>query len=370
MQFTINRRIFLEKLNILSKAISNSVPLPILTSVKLTVTNDEITMISSDGNISIKTIINDMNDFKVTDEGSVCLDFRKLIDCVKKSDTNILGIEVIDGSLVEISYDKVKLRINGAADSEYPLINFDESRDYFNIRTSDLLSIINMTSFAVATSDNRPALKGINFKNENKKLVAVATDSYRLAKKEIDLDFEKDFNIVVPKNILNDVASIISTQEFVSIFLSNQKIYFIIDNNIIQALLIDDVYPDTSRIIPSEFTNTLTIDSYKLLKSIDRAQYVKSDGKSLIKMSINQEEIQISSRSSDNESTSEYLTYKEFSGDDLVISCNSDYLMSAIKALNCDEVKINFVGALRPFIIQNEADPNSLQLVSPVRTYE
>ena len=143
-----------------------------------------------------------------------------------------------------------------------------------------------------------------------------------------------------------------------------------IGENIIQAKLIDDNYPDTTRIIPTAFEYELTINANSLLKGIDRTLFVKSEGKSIIRMDIKNNELLLSTRSQDNDGTEEHLNYESYKGDELILSCSGNYLMDAIKAMDSDMIEIKFVAPLKPFIITNSGDNSVLQLVSPVRTYD
>ena len=43
--------------------------------------------------------------------------------------------------------------------------------------------------------------------------------------------------------------------------------------------------------------------------------------------------------------------------------------MDALKALEGTDIKINFTGAMRPFVIRSIDDDTMLQLILPVRTY-
>ncbi len=44
-------------------------------------------------------------------------------------------------------------------------------------------------------------------------------------------------------------------------------------------------------------------------------------------------------------------------------------MLDALKALEGTDIKINFTGAMRPFVIRTLEDDSMLQLILPVRTY-
>jgi len=44
-------------------------------------------------------------------------------------------------------------------------------------------------------------------------------------------------------------------------------------------------------------------------------------------------------------------------------------MMDALRAIEVDEINIEFTGAMRPFIIRPQNDDPIIQLILPVRTY-
>lgn len=63
------------------------------------------------------------------------------------------------------------------------------------------------------------------------------------------------------------------------------------------------------------------------------------------------------------------MTVQEISGEELRISFSAKYMMDALKVIESEQVKIEFTGAMRPFLIRPTDDEDLLQLITPVRTY-
>ena len=61
------------------------------------------------------------------------------------------------------------------------------------------------------------------------------------------------FNITIPKLSLDEISKIIEKDELIELYVSERKVLFVFDKNIIQTRLIDGSYPDTARLIPLEF---------------------------------------------------------------------------------------------------------------------
>ena len=371
MNFKISKKEFLDALTLSSRAISSNTPLPALSGIKLEVSKESLVLISSDSNISIKTAINnnDTNTLTITDEGEIVLDARYLLEIVRKIDSDYINVEIIDGTLTKIYGGNSEFKVNGIRAFEYPDINFEVlSNQPFTLDTLTFNSLIEQTAFACSDKETRPVLTGVNFCAKDYKLYVNATDSYRLASKTIDLTADLNFNITVPSKYLNEVYHSITNEKEIGIAIDNQKISFIFNNTIIQTRLLDDAFPDVSKLIPNNFTQTLVVNSREMVNAIDRTSFIKSDGKNIVKLTISDNNIDITS-SNQIGSSYENINVVSFEGNPLEISCSGKYLEDAIKALKCENVTIYFSGELKPIIIKNIDDDNLTQLISPVRTY-
>ena len=373
MKFKIAKKEFLDVLSLCSRAISTTTPLPSLSGIKITVNNDSIVLISSDSNISIKSVINNNeNSALIVEEiGEIVLEARFLLEIVRKVDGDFVNVETIDGTLVKISGNNSEFKMSGREGSEYPQINFDtRSGKPFKLETALFNQIIDETAFACSDKETRPVLTGVNMSARDGKLYVNATDSFRLASKTIDLE-DKDlaFNITIPAKYLSEVCHAIEKEKEVSLSIDPQKISFIFGNTIIDTRLLDDEFPDTKRLIPTSFTSKLTVSSGDFLRALDRTLFIKSDGKNIIRMKIDSEKIELTANNQSIVSFFEKIPVVSYEGEELEISCSGKYLLDAIKAVAADEIVINFSGELRPMVVKREDDDSLIQLISPVRTY-
>lgn len=372
MKFSISKRIFYNALQIVSKSVSSNSPIPALSGIKIEVESDSIVLVGSDADISIMTTLKandeDIN-LVVAETGSIVLESKYILEIVRKIDTDEIEIEILDGCLTRISGGSSKFEINGMKSMEYPSIDFSKPSQQFKIDADKLLKIINQTTFATSDKETRPVLTGVNFKAEGNQLTCVSSDSYRLARKIIQLDEENNFNITIPAKSLNEIAKIIDKDSSILICVSDRKAQFWIENNLIQTRLIEGAFPETSRLIPQSYAYEMKIDSRDLLNAIDRASFIKNEGISIIKLSMGENRCIISSRSQEVGSSTEHLNMISYSGTPLDISFSGRYVFEAVRVLSSTTITIQFSGEMKPFIIKNDNDDSVLQLVLPVRTY-
>lgn len=371
MNFKIAKKSFLDSLTLVSRAVSANTPLPSLGGIKISVDTDGLTLVASDSNVSIKSVIeaNDDEALVINETGEIVIDAKYLLEIVRKIDSNYVNFEIIDGLLVKFSGDKSEFKINGMNAADFPMINFDiTDNEPFTINASTFIEIVDQTAFACSDKDTRPVLTGVNLKVENGVLHANATDSYRLAYKKVNVDSNLNLNITVPAKYLNEICHSIGNNSEIKIAIDNQKISFVIGNGIIQTRLLDDVFPDTSRLIPQSFAQKMIIPSKDILNAIDRTSFIKSDGKNTVRLNIDSSSIEITS-SNQIGSSFEKIPVTSYEGNPLEISCSGKYLQDAIRALSCDTVEFDFSGELKPMILKSNKDDSLIQLISPVRTY-
>lgn len=377
MKFIIQKDNLVQGVQDVMKAITSRTTIPILTGIKIVATEEGVTLTGSDSDISIESFIpkeeNDSVIVEIQRSGSIVLQAKFFSEIVKKLPTSQVELEV-DNLQTVIRSGKSEFNLNGLDSEEYPHLPQISEENIFKIPTDLLKNIIKQTVFAVSTSETRPVLTGVNWKIENDDLICIATDSHRLAlrKAKIDSNTEQSFNIVIPGKSLNELNRILDDHnEPVEIVVTENQILFKAKHILFFSRLLEGNYPDTNRLIPTESKTEIVVNAKEFLQSIDRASLLAREGRNnVVKFStIGEDVIEISSFTPEIGKVVEELISESIQGEELKISFSAKYMMDALKALEGTEVKINFTGAMRPFVINPLNDDSILQLILPVRTY-
>ncbi|MEG0439538.1 DNA polymerase III subunit beta [Solibacillus cecembensis] len=378
MKFDILRDRFLNGLNDVMKAVNSKTTIPILTGIKIDVTNEGINLTGSDADITIQTFIpveeNGEQIINISETGSIVLQARMFNEIVRKLPTNEVEIEVTNSFATNIRSGKSEFHLIGSDASEYPLLPELSADRQFSIPADLLKSIIRETVFAVATSESRPVLTGVNWKVEEDELICIATDSHRLARRKVKLEnLPTDItSVVIPGKSLNELFKILDdSTNPVQIVLTNQQVLFKTDDVLFFSRLLEGNYPDTSRLIPEDYKTNVTINGKSLLQAIDRASLLaREDRNNVVRFeTLQANTVEISSNSPEIGKVEEQIQVEALDGEALKISFSAKYMMEALKAIDGQDVIIQFTGAMRPFILRSVADDAILQLILPVRTY-
>ena len=378
MKFEIMRDHLLAGLNDVMKAVSSKTTVPILTGIKIDVTNEGVSLTGSDQDITIQTFIpaeeNGEQIMTITTTGSIVLQARMFNEIVRKLPTNEVEIEVTNGFATYIRSGKSEFHLIGQDAIEYPLLPEVSAEEQFTIPADLLKSIIRETVFAVATSESRPVLTGVNWNIHEDELICVATDSHRLARRKTKLEQLPSgvSSVVIPGKSLNELNKILGdSTNLVQVVMTNQQVLFKADNMLFFSRLLEGNYPDTSRLIPESYQTNVTINGKSLLQAIDRASLLaREDRNNVVRFeTLEGSSVQISSNSPEIGKVQEQIQVESLEGETLKISFSAKYMMEALKAIDGQDVIIQFTGAMRPFILRSVHDDAILQLILPVRTY-
>ena len=374
MIFSINRDYLLNKLNIIQRGLPIKTPMPVLYGIKFNVNKDNIVLTSSNTDIAIQVIL-DKNESNVKVEGKTLVPGKYLIDIVRKVNSNIIEFSLIETNLLIIKADRSEFKLRLLDVEDYPDIEFIQENSPIIFRNNELKKIIRETSYATSNSEKRPVLTGVDLKFENQKLTCVATDSYRLARKEIDFDLNQNtFDIIVPNKSLDELFKILeSTNENIELYTKPNKILFKFEKILFQTRLLEGQYPDTSRIIPKEYLIEIPFHKEQLISAIDRVSLLSPKEKetniNIIRLSLREDKIvEISSTNTEiGDALEELIPSGEIKGKKIKLAFSSKYLKEALKVYHSDEVLLKFSGETKPFIITGKSDPSLVNLILPVR---
>ncbi|MCE5411779.1 DNA polymerase III subunit beta [Staphylococcus pseudintermedius] len=376
MEFSIQRDYFITQLNDTLKAISPRATLPILTGIKIDATNEGIVLTGSDSEISIEITIPNQVDgqeiINVVEPGSVVLPGRFFVDIIKKLPGKEVKLSTNEQFQTLITSAHSEFNLSGLDPDQYPLLPQVSSDDALQLPVKVLKNIIAQTNFAVSTSETRPVLTGVNWLIQQNELLCTATDSHRLAVRKLKLEEEiEDKNVIIPGKALAELNKIMTdSEDHIDIFFASNQVLFRVGNVNFISRLLEGHYPDTSRLFPENYEIKLGLNNSYFYHAIDRASLLaREGGNNVIKLSTGDTQIELSSTSPEIGTVKEEVTANDVEGGNLKISFNSKYMMDALKAIDNEEVEVEFFGTMKPFILKPKDDDTVTQLILPIRTY-
>lgn len=377
MKFKINKNEFLKGLLQVGKIIPIKHTNPIFVNIKLELTTDSLILTGSNGDLSITTSIpfyrNNQEIIRDVQLGSILANSDILCNIVKRLDGEEIAFDVLDDNEARIEVDdKASFNLHCIDANEYADLDFSFKGVKIILDASEIANVVSQVSFAASIKNVKPVLTGVNIEGSGSKINFVATDSARLAKKEVEAEISEVFNTTVPVRTFQEIARSITDEDKITLYINDRRILVELKDTIISSVLLPGTYPNVKNIIPKNFLYTLEVDANDLIKTIETANvFSASTGEkgATIRCYMSQENVVFRCSSDQNGNSSVMLNLFKYTGERLEISFKCEYVLSAVKALKTNEVLLCFQGEMKPFVIIGKNDPSVIQLLTPVKTH-
>ena len=370
MKFKIDCAEFFKTLTHLQGIVDKKNSLPILSNILIEASGNELTLSSTDMDISIVEKI----DCNVLEEGATTINSQILYDIVRKIEDNS-EIEIIsnNGKLLSLRSEGSRFSLASLPKEDYPIIEKDNSGVDITLNSKILLKLIDKTKFAISNEETRYFLNGlylnINNDDENTHLTLVGTDGHRLAKSEHNIENISELisGVIVPKKTIYELSKLLSElDEDIEINISSTKIVFYIDNLIFISKLIDGTFPDYKRVIPIDNNNVVEINRHKLLSAVDRVSTIANEKSPVIKFKFLKNIINLNSVNLENSTATEDINL-DYNGDEFEIGFNSKYIMDIINNLEDDTIFLKLKDGSSPIIAYEKSNTNLIYVLMPMR---
>ena len=374
MRFIVRRDEFLKALLIAGRAVnSKSSAMPELSNLKFLLSDEGLFITGSNYELTIQTkipfSINDVEVIRNFDFGETLINAKIITDMARKIESEEISLEVIDSTIALISGGRIKYNLNCIKADEYPDIDLEATGTQIQLTNAEFLSLVDQTAFAASTKEQRPILTAMHLEADAGILTATATDSARMAKKSIPVAADLHFSANVPAKMMVEISRLLEASSKVECAFSDKKALFSFENTVVATRLVAGEYPNTKNIVPRVTNYVLEVNAADLAKAIDLANILSVDRENVVDLLMTGDMVEVSAKSTQAGSATNKLDTFKFEGNNLQISFNSEFVLSAIRALGCEDVTFLFVGEMKPFVIKNAEDESVIQIVTPVRTY-
>lgn len=354
----------------LNKALSNvariassKTTLPILNNILLQTVDNRLKLSATNLDIAISQHIGT----KINKEGSLTIPARLLQDYVNNLPPTTISLKQ-DGQKLNISADNYKSTINGVLVDEYPVMPAIKNGKNFTLEAQKLKKALQQVLFSASTDESRPVLTAVYFHTHNKTLFLVATDSYRLAEKQLT-KLNLDVSLLIPVSAIQDLVRVIGDQaEEVTVLYDDQQVQFSVDNIDLIARLIDGTYPDYKKLIPSKFSNSASIDRNQFISITKVAGLFSRENSGSITVSVSEEAENLEVESIASQIGENKASLKGKINGTNNITLNSKYLLDGLQAMNGKEVDFCFNEKLEPIVIIDKQDSSYVYVVMPLKS--
>ncbi len=369
MKFSVNQKDLQNSLNYCQGVIEKRSTLPILSNVLLEAKDANLKITATDLDL---IFIQNITNIEIFDEGQTTTSSSIMYDIVRKfNNEKKINFNLLSENKINLESDKSSFNLNCLKASEFPATEENFKENEFILNSKKLLKLLNKCKFSVSNDETRHYLSGIFFHltdSENKQfLTAVATDSHRMAISKILLSEQISFEpIILPKKTIYQLCSLLDDYDGdVKISNVKSKIKFEFNNSILISKLIDGKFPNYFQVIPKDNQKKLEIDLEPFLISVDRVASVSLDKKDGLRMSLENNNLNLSVNNSNSGDGKESLNVKF--EHQLDISFNPRYLIDVASNMDGDKIEIYLKDTGSPALIKDPSDFDSIYVIMPMK---
>ena len=383
MKFTIQKSEFINKLTPAMGTVSNKNTITSIEGVLLETTADgDIRLSTYDMNKGVRAIAHPIS---IERDGKFILNAARLYQTLRVLPEDEITIDVNDKLNCTISSGKAAFSMFALRGDDFPNLPDLTSDRGFEISAPILKKMIGKVSHSIAEQDTRPMLCGAFFKISGDEIEVVSCNSYTLSRcirkceiGSLGVSDDIDYSFIIPGHALNELSKNLGDgeDEKVKFYISRKHAIIKGEDIIFFTRTIDSDYIDYKRIIPKDNDIIVTVDRERLLDALERAniiaeEKIQGSGKSYVKLSLDNQFLNISSSSVNGNVFDEMDCVHE--GNDIEIGFNCRYLINSVKASEGENIKITLKGATQAITIEpSEIDDEFtyFYMILPVRMNE
>jgi DNA polymerase-3 subunit beta len=342
-----------------NRAMGTRTALPVLQGLLCEVSGNTLRVTGTDLDVTVKTSA----EVDVIEEGRAVIPGRLLAEAVRKMPPGDVTIGVTETE-IEIQGNGPRFNLRPLNADDFPTQE-DVITDGVEIDGEKLAEAIGQVTIAASGDGARPILTGVLFEGTDTGLRMVATDSYRLAKREVP-GAGVEGSGLVPARGLRELPRTIGSAK-VTAQMREREAVFSSDKGVLRLRLIDGNFPKYQSLLPESYPNQMVVDKYELLDALGRVTLVAEDHIP-VRLKLLDGGVEVTVTRQDVGGESEHIP-GEFTGsdEDVTIAFNPRYLQDGVGAIAGDKIRIRVIDAFKPSVVDAGTDEEYLYLLMPVR---
>src|ERR671938_912110 len=245
------------KLAVVARAVSTRTTVQILSGILLRGEAGELQVAATDMELSVRTSL----DAQVEGEGAVVVPGRLLLEIARNLPENDVAIEHReDEGLVRITCGPSDYRLNTYSAADFPRLPSVEGVQLHDVDRTRLLEAVTRGQRSASRDESRPVLTGILLRFEAGRLVAAATDSYRLSLRETSVEGDlPELEAIVPARALIELSRIPVGEGTPELGIHENQVLVGADGVWLATRRIDGQFPNYKQLLPEKFEHELRL---------------------------------------------------------------------------------------------------------------
>ena len=364
MKLTATREAFLDPLQAIIGVVERRQTMPILANVLITARKGTVRMTATDLEVEMVAT----GEIAADGDGEVTLPGRKLLDICKALNDGAKIVVDITGDKATVRAGRSRFTLATLPATEFPVVEDVHAQQTVTLPHGALKRLLEKTHFAMAQQDVRYYLNGLLLEIAGPSVRAVATDGHRLAMCEAELDGTSldEQQVIVPRKGVLELQRLMSGEGSLNIELGPNHVRIQLDGIRFTSKLIDGRFPEYDRVIPKESSNELSASRESFKAALQRTAILSNEKYRGIRLIIRDSGVVMQAHNPEQEEAEEELEV-QYSGEDIEIGFNVNYLLDALSAVSGDAVTLSVLDGNSSCLIRQPGREDCKFVVMPMR---
>ncbi|MDY6844472.1 MAG: DNA polymerase III subunit beta [Thermodesulfobacteriota bacterium] len=283
-----------------------------------------------------------------------------------------VNIKVIENSQVEISKDKIRFKMKGLPEEEYPKTVEYEDAYFIQIKMNDFIDLVNRTVFIIPQDRSSNSVNGakIEFLDEDGKykIRMVSTDGYRLAcvDRNVEISACPPESAIIPRKALLEIKRLSedAEEEEIKIGFSNGNCIVMLNDFIMNMRILSGEFPQYKEIIPQNFRYEFIILRSALLSALRRISLI-TERTGFVTYIFSENSLRLFGSDPHLGEVSEEITL-DYYGEDITTAFNARLMLDILGNIECEEICFKFVDSNTPAMILPKEYEGFFYLIMPI----
>ncbi|MGH8907986.1 MAG: DNA polymerase III subunit beta [Egibacteraceae bacterium] len=372
MKLRAERAEFADAVTWAQRTVGDRATLPALSGIRLEVSGDRLILASSNLEIDSELTIPVQGER----DGVALVPGKLLVDVVRSLPPAAVVAEVV-GDVLNLRCGRAQFDLRLMPFEDFPVLKQPAPQAAVAVmKAEEFARMVAQVARAASADDARPVLTGVHVQATQGQLTASATDSYRLARRDIDWDHGVQAEALVPRRALEQArhaAELLGSE--VRLLLEPGQATFAFSDRRLTTRLLEGKFPDVEQLIPKSWDRRLTIGRAELLEVVKRVAVVGDVNTTgtPVTLQISRDAVLVKAGTGEVGLGEEALP-GSLEGEELAIAFNPRYLIDGLEVAGGERITIQFRDDVKPAVIrpvlageEEKEDPGFLYLLMPVR---
>ncbi len=365
MKFRCERDVLADALNSAGRAATNRTgTLPVLSGVRIQVEGDTLTVTGTDLELTIRLTV----EVGGEQDGAAVVPARLVGDIVKALPAGAVEISLDAGNSGEmsISAGRSQFSVRPLSLDDYPAQS-EPTGEVVTIAAETMAESLRQVVRAASTDDARAVLTGVLLASEDDGVRMVATDSYRLAVRDLPDSsvLASGQKVLIPGRALNELQRLMGDVEELTVRFGEREATFEAGSTRLTTRLIEGEFPNYRNLLPSSYPNLLTVSKASMMEAIRRVKILAQDS-TPVRLTLGGDTVQLTAITQDVGNAVEEID-ASYDGTEMTVAFNPDYLAAGIDAIDADDVTLATMDPMKPAVLRGAGQDDYLYLLMPVR---